>query len=176
MTVIARSADLSPCGRYRYRLTRAFGRGKGTVAFVLLNPSTADGAKDDPTLRRCMGFAERWGYSRLVVVNLFPFRATYPAEMLRAIDPLGGDADMWILDAAVDADLVICAWGALGKHRSRGDQVRALLSGIRSCVPHHLGLCENGQPRHPLYLAGNVEPQPWWPLQTAREMNELDHD
>ena len=63
-------ATLSPCGRYRYRLTRRWGDG-GAVAFVMLNPSTADAEKDDPTIRRCIGFAREWRFGRLIVVNLF---------------------------------------------------------------------------------------------------------
>lgn len=75
-------AVFSGCGRYRYRLTRELG-GKLTLTVVMLNPSTADGSKDDPTIRRCKGFAKDWGYGRLVIVNLYAFRATDPREMWR---------------------------------------------------------------------------------------------
>ena len=75
-------AMFSGCGRYRYRLTRELG-GKLTLTVVMLNPSTADGSADDPTIRRCKGFAKDWGYGRLVIVNLYAFRATDPREMWR---------------------------------------------------------------------------------------------
>jgi hypothetical protein len=158
--VISRSADLSPCGRYRYRLSRTLLLGKGTVLFVLLNPSTADGLQDDQTVRQCIGFTEHWSYNRLVIVNLFPFRATMPRDMLQEIDPLGFHADDWILRAAQGADLIVCAWGAHGRHRGRGEQVRHLLTD-RAYKLHHLGLTENGQPRHPLYLKRETPLQEW---------------
>lgn len=77
-------AQFSGCGRYRYRLTRELG-GKLTITFVMLNPSTADGTADNPTIRRCKGFARDWGYGRLVIVNLYAFRATKPNDMWRLV-------------------------------------------------------------------------------------------
>ena len=84
MTMLIPQGDavFSGCGRYRYRLTRELG-GKLTLTVVMLNPSTADGSADDPTIRRCKGFAKDWGYGRLVIVNLYAFRATNPKDMWR---------------------------------------------------------------------------------------------
>ena len=117
--VISRSAELSPCGRYRYLLTRTLAAGTGTCLFVMLNPSTADHTLDDQTIRQCIGFTAVWGFRRLAVVNLFAWRATLPRDMLSAIDPIGPAGDEWILAAARNADRIVCAWGEHGRHRGQ---------------------------------------------------------
>lgn len=159
--IVSRSAELSPCGRYRYLLTRTLPTGRGVCLFVMLNPSTADHTIDDQTIRQCLGFTETWGYRRLEVVNLFAWRATMPRDMYAAIDPIGPDGDEWILRAARSANLIVCAWGEHGRHRGRGDDVRALLRDHSHAV-HHLGLTKgHRQPRHPLYLARETALREW---------------
>jgi hypothetical protein len=159
--VISRSAELSPCGRYRYLLTRTLSTGRGVCLFVMLNPSTADHTVDDQTIRQCLGFTTAWGYGRLEVVNLFAWRATLPREMYAAIDPIGPAADTWILGAARGADRIVCAWGEHGRHRGRGGAVRQLLR-YHGHTLYHLGLTKgHAQPRHPLYLARETAPQEW---------------
>ncbi|MFC4727103.1 DUF1643 domain-containing protein [Coralloluteibacterium thermophilus] len=162
--VISRSAELSPCGRYRYTLTRTLPglfAGSGTCCFVMLNPSVADHTVDDQTIRQCLGFTQHWGFGRLLVVNLFAWRATLPRDMLAAIDPVGPAADAWILRAAREADLIVCAWGEHGRHRGRGEAVRQLLAGAGHRL-HHLGLtATHRQPRHPLYLARETRLEEW---------------
>jgi hypothetical protein len=85
----------------------------------MLNPSTADASQDDPTIRRCIGFARQWGCGRLVVLNLFAFRATDPADLKRAADPVGPENRAWFDRTLVD-DLVggpvVCGWGVHGAH------------------------------------------------------------
>lgn len=159
--VVSRSAELSPCGRYRYQLSRSLATltGSGTCTFVMLNPSTADHQVDDQTIRQCLGFVEAWGFARLVVANLFAWRATLPRDMYAAIDPVGVGNDEWILQAAAGAR-VVCAWGAHGKHRGRGLVVANRLRAAGH-VPYHLGLTASGQPRHPLYLARDTALQEW---------------
>ena len=71
-----RAAVLSDCERYRYVLERQIGAGDRVVLFVMLNPSTADAFKDDPTVIQCCKFASRWGFDRVHVVNMFALRAT----------------------------------------------------------------------------------------------------
>jgi hypothetical protein len=86
---IIRSAEVSECGRYRWWLRRGWQLlnrgehviGRGVCCFVMLNPSTADDTYDDPTIRRCVQFATRWGYDALSVRNLFPWRATDPGDL-----------------------------------------------------------------------------------------------
>ena len=92
----AGAAVLSPCGAYRYLLTRRFGPGKKLATFVMLNPSTADAERDDATIRKCVGFARSWGCAGLQVVNLFAFRATDPTDLRMADDPVGPENDVWL--------------------------------------------------------------------------------
>lgn len=142
-----REASFSQCGQYRYALWRQWDRGGPTVLFVGLNPSTADHMRDDPTVRRCIGFARDWGFGRLVVVNLFALRSTSPRALRRAPDPVGPRNDRWIARLAADAELVIAAWGALGNYRDRARLVTSTLSDL-----YCLGRTRDGSPRHPLYV------------------------
>jgi hypothetical protein len=143
-------------GGYRYVLTREpGGEGRGTVAFIGLNPSTADEHRDDPTTRRCSGFARSWGYARLVLVNLFALRATSPRDLAASsCDIVGPGNDAAIADALA-SDLVVCAWGASipRSHATRPDEVLALVR-----EPYCLGLTSHGRPRHPLYVPSAASP------------------
>jgi len=150
-----KAAEISACGRYRYTLTREWLTGAGTVLFVMLNPSTADASQDDRTIGRCIGFAQRWGYQRLAVVNLFALRSRDPDELLRADDPVGPDNDGWIGALAGAADLTVCAWGAHKAARAaRADDVMDMLA---DAPVYCLGTTAGGLPNHPLYLPGDTE-------------------
>jgi hypothetical protein len=154
------SAIFSACRRFRYRLGRDLSvSGSGTCLFILLNPSTADEETDDPTVRRCAGFAGRWGHARVEIVNLFAWRSVLPEIMRRASDPVGPDNDSAILAAAREAAMVVCGWGNHGAHLSRGRDVLRLLSAA-GVTPHALRLTHSGQPQHPLYLPGSLKPFP----------------
>lgn len=150
-------AVISDCGRYRYVLTRHWLRGEGSVAFVMLNPSTADATIDDPTIRRCMGFAQRWGFGSLSVVNLYGLRATDPSALADADDPIGPDNDDWLHETGWTADEVVLAWGAHRFAVKREREAVELLSRGRGERLKCLGLSANGHPRHPLYLRGDAE-------------------
>lgn len=156
--IASRGAELSPCGQYRYQLTRtlADGGGRGPCTFIMLNPSTADHTKDDPTIRRCLGYVSDWGYDQLRVVNLFAWRATWPRDLFAAIDPTGVRNDWWIERTVRDSNMVVAAWGAHGTRRGRGSAIRAQLGHRRV---HCLGLTADGQPRHPLYVARAHPPE-----------------
>ena len=149
------SAIISPCGRYRYRLHREWGEG-GECLFVMLNPSTADAEKDDPTIRRCIGFARQFGCGSLTVVNLYALRATHPRALFAAIDPVGPENEAHILRALTQPPaLVIAAWGAHG-HRSVARQ-KFLLAAQRTENPVWcLGWTKDGAPRHPLYVRADA--------------------
>jgi len=82
MSEMVRSAVISKCGRYRYLLTRKWGKRTDFATFVMLNPSTADGFRDDATIRKCIGFAKRWGFDGIQVVNLFAWRSRDPLDLL----------------------------------------------------------------------------------------------
>ena len=154
---VHRSAAVSRCGRYRWWLRRTFARGGPgrVVCFLMLNPSTADHRRDDPTIRRCMNFARAWGYSALEVRNLFAWRATDRRELRTAPDPTGGRRGDRELRAILDADLVVAAWGGWVPF-ARDRAALALLGGRRLMC---LGRTRDGQPRHPLYLRGTTRPE-----------------
>jgi hypothetical protein len=146
--------------RYRYTLRRRLTKGNKILLVIGLNPSTADGTKDDPTVRRCAGFAERLGYDILLVVNLFALRSTDPRELREAILPVGRLNDAWILRVARKAHKIVLAWGAGADWApERSDQLLLLLA-------HHdlycFGTTKSGAPKHPLYLRSDT------PLQRYR--------
>lgn len=154
-----RGAILSPDRVYRYVLTREWDYlGLGTLNVIGLNPSTADETQDDPTIRRCIGYAKRWRFGRLVMTNLFALRSTYPAALYEAPDPVGPENDTHLIEEAGKATEVLCAWGAHGEIQGRGSYVARLLKRGRLNV---FGFTQNGQPKHPLYLRSTAEPNPW---------------
>jgi hypothetical protein len=165
----ALDAYVSPDGVYRYRLSRTWADGK-RCAFVMLNPSTADGMKDDPTIRRCTGFAQTLGFGGYTVVNLFALRATDPAVMLAQPDAVGPENHKFLAIAMVAADRVFAAWG--GTHKrviAQAEAVRALAQ--KTGVPlDALKLSKNGTPCHPLYLPGDLTPVRYFtPEEPTRE-------
>lgn len=147
-------------GPYRYNLWRLWDDRPHAV-FIMLNPSTADASEDDPTIRRCMGFARSWGYGGICVVNLFAYRSTDPRALASVPDPVGPRNDQQIDATLGGADLVVAAWGAHGTLGARSATVRALVEKHRPL--YHLGLTKNGSPRHPLYLRSDTQPTRWTP-------------
>ncbi len=150
------NAVFSPCGNYRYALWRTWNQKRGTVLFMGLNPSTADATRDDPTIRRCLGFAKDWGYGSLLVGNLFAFKATRPQILLQSTEPIGPENDIWLRRLSAQADLTVVCWGNHGAHLGRD---REVLTWIKS--PHCLGATRTGLPRHPLYLSKESLPFPY---------------
>jgi hypothetical protein len=148
------AAGFSPCGCYRYWLTRTWDKSRPAVCWLMLNPSTADAIRDDPTIRRCLGFARRWGHGGIVVVNLFAWRAADPAELARIVDPVGPENDAAVRSHAQGLR-VIAAWGSKGDLQGRAESVLQHLKRFRvEC----LGVTSAGQPRHPLYVASETVP------------------
>lgn len=145
--------------KYRYLLGRRIGDSPRRLLFIMLNPATADETQDDPTIRRCIGFAERWGYGMLEVANLFAYRTPYVAELRRAADPVGPDNDKWIANALTAAEKVILAWGNHGAYKNRSDEVKRMA--IDAALPYNLGLNKTGEPKHPLYLPASTSPKPF---------------
>ncbi len=148
-------ATFSRDRRYRYHLWRRWDRSLPAVAFCMLNPSTADERVEDPTIRRCVGFARDWGYGAVEIVNLFALRATDPRALGRSRDPVGPRNDAYVLEVASRLSIVI-AWGAHGRLRERGRDMLELLSPRSRLLA--LGRTRVGEPRHPLYLRRDVRP------------------
>lgn len=146
------TALLSDCGTYRYRLGRQWRMNGRRLAWVMLNPSTADDELDDPTIRRCMGFSRDLGYGGMVVVNLFALRATDPRGLSEHVEPIGPDNDRHIRSVAEECRAVVCAWGA---HRmvsdGRAAEVLHMMLEV-GATPHCLGRTKTGRPKHPLYV------------------------
>jgi len=153
------SAVLSECGAYRYRLERRWDEGK-PLNFVMLNPSTADANADDPTITRCITRAQRLGFPALVVTNLFAFRSTQPMALRKAADPVGPENDGHLLEVALGAGMVLCAWGFHGALNGRGVEVESLLRDWGADL-YALKLSQAGWPCHPLYLPYELEPMPY---------------
>lgn len=162
MGMVSGTAKFSPCGRYRYTLTRSWDAAKPEpLVVVMLNPSTADAANDDPTIKRVRGFAESWGWGGILVVNLFAFRSTNPYALReaaeRGADPVGPDNDRHLREAQILAKCrghgVLAAWGAHGALDGRAFRVLHMVDDVPWVC---LGLTLGGQPRHPLFVRGDT--------------------
>jgi hypothetical protein len=160
-----RGATLSLCGRYRYSLWRRWDFERPAVLFVMLNPSTADAEVDDPTIRRCIGFARGWGAGGLRVCNLYAWRATDPSQLACVLAPVGEQTgienrnDAAIAAAASDAGRIVAAWGASsGPLVTRPSSVLEILARHGRVDVEALALTFSGAPRHPLYVRADVEP------------------
>lgn len=177
-SITSGDADISGDGKYRYVLWREWwgtashenwrwlgakdGRGvelgePKSCLFIMLNPSTADATLDDPTIRRCIGFAKRERFDRLEVVNLFARRCTKPADLFamgnHGEDIIGPRNQEVIEQHAADAGLIICAWGAHGSWGGQDKIVLGWLDGAARQPPRRaLKLTGQGHPSHPLYL------------------------
>ena len=151
-------AHFSDDRNYRYILGRRIGDSDRRLLFIMLNPGTADESHNDPTIRRCIGFAEQWKFGIMEVANLFAFRTSYVTELRRADEPIGSDNDEWISKALTTADRVVLAWGNHGAYKGRSRQVRRMVLNVT--YPFHLGLNKTGEPKHPLYLPASTIPIP----------------
>lgn len=146
-------AVFSPDRVYRYELTREVNAlGDGMVAFGMLNGSSANENDNDPTVTRTIGFARRWGFRWLRVVNAFALVATDPRDLYSHADPVGWENDHFIASAMVDCQQFVTAWGVHGALHGRGGQVLRMLMRIAPRRVCHLGLTKAGHPKHPLYL------------------------
>lgn len=153
-------AAYSECGAYRYVLSREWGAGK-SLLYVMLNPSTADEQRNDPTVERCERRARALGFGSMRVTNIFAFRATDPRLVKKSVEPVGPCNDDVLMEHAASADMILCAWGAHGAHQGRGKMVELMLRS-NSYKLWHLGLTQAGKPRHPLYVGYAVRPAEWY--------------
>jgi hypothetical protein len=165
---IETKAVFSPGGCYRYRLERDWSGSdlfaeKKSVLFIMLNPSTASEDKDDPTIRRCQDFAQAWGFSRLIVCNLFSYCATKPQVMIGQADPVGPQNDEYIMQASREVSLIIVAWGKKGNHLDRADRVLKMLWAAELKI-HCLRVNGDLSPEHPLYLPAKLNPALYLPF------------
>lgn len=163
--VTERGALFSPCRTWRYRLWRAWGPG-ARLGVVGLNPSTADEARDDQTMRRVQHYARRWGFDGFDMHNLFATRTKSPAVMTQrraaGEDVVGPENDQHLVNLGWSGATVLCAWGSVSRPymRERAGEVEGLLraAGARLIV---LGFNADGTPRHPARLANEIDPVTW---------------
>ena len=154
-------AIISDCKTYRYRLERGAGR---AMSIIMVNPSTADAEKDDPTIRKVLGFAERLQCDRIIVGNKFAYRAKDVSALRSAPDPIGPENEKHIEQILRDGDIHIAAWGSLNKLpetlRSQWKSIVRIADrvGVRL---HCIGYNEDGSPRHPLMTSYNTFMSPW---------------
>jgi len=142
-------------GAYRYWLLREWDRTRPRLNWVMLNPSTADAERDDPTLRRCLQFARGWGFGAVEVTNVYALRATTPRALQQVRDPVGPENDRVLRDCAARCDRVAVAWGNGGRERAAA--VAVLLDRPLWC----LKVTRQGQPRHPLYAPARLPLRPY---------------
>lgn len=153
-------ASIDETGKYRYSLYRdwgLFGESNCQVAWIMLNPSTADAEQDDPTIRRCMRFSTLWGYDSLVVVNLYALRATNPKNLLLDHSPMGARNPDYIKMAIRESQLVVAAWGAF--KLGVPDALKPILHNTNLWC---LGTTKMGSPKHPLYVKATTVRTPYY--------------
>lgn len=158
------SAVLDETRTYRYRLDRHLhdsGNG-GRLLMVMLNPSTADETKDDPTIRRCIGFGMRFACTDLTVCNLYAYRATDPKALRSVVDPIGPENEAYLRKAAAEADFIIAAWGGNHLGGTWPHRAKAILG--ETGVVHALRVTKGGDPGHPLYVPANAPLIEWQPF------------
>ncbi|WP_290371760.1 DUF1643 domain-containing protein [uncultured Parasutterella sp.] len=150
MEEMTKNAVISEDQLYRYSLERVWDTSKPTVLFICLNPSTADAKTDDPTVRRMIGFAKQFGFGRLLVGNLFAFRATKPSDLLAANAPIGPENDTYLSKMANEAHTIIAAWGNKGIFKNRSNQFRKEFKDHQiKCLAKN----KTTEPKHPLYAS-----------------------
>jgi hypothetical protein len=152
---------------YRYTLSRSWAplsiaSARRALMFLMLNPSTADASVDDPTIRRCVGFAKSWGYTDLMVGNLYAYRATDPKALSQVGDPVGERNEHWLGEMIRDAHRVVCAWG---DSTPKGEEPSRWKKRVARLIPDEKRLCfgftKKGNPLHPLYLPARRTPSLW---------------
>ena len=152
-----KDAKISKCEKYRYSLKRIWDEKKSLVAFIALNPSTADEVNNDKTIKRCIDFSKSWGAGGMYMFNVFAYRATDPTDMKAQEDPIGSENDKFLAKLPKVDKIIVC-WGNDGLHRDRANQVREILKNTEQNKLYCLDINKNGEPKHPLYVHGSTKP------------------
>lgn len=153
VTALPADAGFSASRSYRYWLSRCWNKNGRLLVVVGLNPSTADEHKDDLMIRKCIGFAKRWGFGKLAMVNMFAWRATRPDDMFAQYRPIGPRNDYWLQAFGDAADGILAAWGKHQRFLPRVERVMAFLPEMKA-----LAVNVDGSPRHPLYMPYGCHP------------------
>ena len=143
-------ASFSEDRTHRYALWRDWAPGARCL-FIGLNPSVADHEKDDPTIRKCIGFAKRWGFNGICMLNLFTQVTTDPKKLKP--EPLNAEAARLMMGHASMAEKVICCWGAFEEATTGLVRIYDALQLARVKTLYCLGKTKSGAPRHPSRIA-----------------------
>lgn len=149
-------------GEHRYSLRRLWDRTLPVLTVCMLNPSTADGKKDDPTMHRVIAFAKRWGYGGVVVVNLFALISTDPRALYVHPDPVGSKNDRWIEQAVLEGSNTLVAWGNDGALKRRDEAVLDIIRTHRRPICLHW--TGSQMPKHPLARGKHRVPDDFQPI------------
>jgi hypothetical protein len=153
--------------QYRYILKRVWVTNDEPVpVFIMLNPSSANAETNDPTIKRCMGFAKHWGYSGVEIVNLFALISTNPKILLNHDYPIGPDNDMYLHGAIASATIVIAAWGTIAnktRYKNRVPNITRMAVELNQPL-YCVGTTKEGDPIHPLYQPADTKPVLWNPI------------
>lgn len=163
-------AVFSPCRKWRYNLWRYWDRSKKPAVFLLMNPSTADEIKNDPTVERCQRRAEEWheqgwlDVGGVEVVNVFAWRETDSKKLFtlaaKGVDIVGPHNNAAILEVCQEAAIIVCGWGKPGHFLlQRGKRVIKGLKKNGITKLHALRINKDGSPQHPLYIGYDVKPR-----------------
>lgn len=171
-------AVISECGKYRYHLWRRWDKDLPEMVWVMLNPSTADASTDDNTIRRCIGFAKRYGCGGVSVLNVFAYRATNPAELAKVDDPVGPKNEAYLHYARSVAikTLLVCGWGKPRVEpalKPAYKQAGVILAGLSA---NCFGVNNDGSPKHPLYLPYNAQLRRWRLTYPGIQAGDGNHD
>ncbi len=162
--LMLRRVVFSDCGLFRYLLEHEFGGDGPVISLGMVNPSLADGRKNDPTMTKVDGFATRLGASKVIVWNPFARIAKDVRDLRHVDDPIGPENDAYIAQAVKGADIHIVGWGPLAKLpkplRNRWRSVVDVLNDV-GAKPMCWGTAQDGHPRHPLMLAYATPLVPW---------------
>lgn len=160
-----KTAIISDCGTFRYRLGRRWGLGPALL-FIMLNPSIADADVDDKAITKCIGFAKRFGFSAIEVINVFAFRATSP-RVLKTSGWRAGPMNAHYVARATaetvrDGGKIVLAWGA--DARGRWEASELINDLVRRDIPMYaLRVLADGIPSHPVKLPYSSELQTYVP-------------
>ena len=141
-----RTATFSYCRRYRYALWRTWDEELPSILVFGLNPSIADERADDSTTKKCIRYAERWGFGQLCLVNLFAAVTRHPLELRHVEDPVGPNNDAWLTRVTRRHKVTLAAWGNGGEYLYRSEKVLGFIKPL-----YCLGTTVRGNPIHPLY-------------------------
>lgn len=160
------SAIFSDCKRYRYRLDRPSGLYPGSTAVIMVNPSRAGVVSNDHTIRKLLGFQVRHGWGKLIVGNVFAYRATDIDNLKLAADPVGPDNKKHLQQIIFEADRVVVAWGRLSKLpknlQKEWKSVVKIAERLEKTL-YCLGICQDGHPVHPLMIPYERKLEVWVP-------------